>query len=201
MIVAAAVRLADAEGLDGVSIRRLAAELDARPMSLYDYFESKDELLGAMAEAVVGEVLVEEPLPNHWREALEAITRRTYEMMVRHGWLVFVASRPNAGFGPNAVRAGEQYVQALSGLRLEDDEVWAIAGTLNDYVLGHALRIAADPGARGLARALADSDAAARTEFEALGRYLRSRDTLEHFQRGLAFVLNGIEADLATRGA
>ena len=64
LIVEAAIRIADDEGLDAVSMRRIAAELDARPMSLYDHIGSKEGLLSLMADEVVKECLVEPPSPR-----------------------------------------------------------------------------------------------------------------------------------------
>src|ERR1700750_3099854 len=55
-IVAAAVRMADAEGLDAVSMNRVAKELGTGAMSLYRYVESKQELLALMIDAAIGEV-------------------------------------------------------------------------------------------------------------------------------------------------
>src|SRR5262249_11364297 len=100
-ITAAAIRIADAEGLEAVSIRRIASEIDARPMSLYAPFPSKGDLLSQMADVVVGEVLIDPPLLEHWRDALAQISRRLYAMLVNHPWLVFVTSR-YPRFGPNS---------------------------------------------------------------------------------------------------
>src|SRR3954449_4175411 len=86
-IVAAALALADAEGLDAVSIRRVAAALGARPMSLYTHIAAKDDLVDLMADAVVGEVLVEDP-PAGWRAALGAMAERSWRTFVAHPWLL-----------------------------------------------------------------------------------------------------------------
>ena len=64
-IAAAAMRIADAEGFDAVSMRRIASELDAGTMTLYHYVRTKDELLTLVVDAVMGEVVLppDEPLP------------------------------------------------------------------------------------------------------------------------------------------
>lgn len=198
-IVLAGIALADAEGLEAVSVRRLAAQLRARPMSLYDHFESKDELLSAMADEIVGEALLTEALPEAWRPALEAIARRMYELMAGHAWLVSASNRPGSSFGPNSVKQAEQYTRALDGLGLELEEVWLIAGTLNDYLLGHSLRVSADRGGPRLAEALDATEAAERPELKALSRSLRSRARSQRFERGMALVLDGVEAWLRQR--
>src|SRR4051794_41896312 len=80
-IVAAALSLADAEGLDAVSIRRVAAALGARPMSLYTHIAAKDDLVDLMADAVVGEVLIDDP-PAAWRGALRVMAGRSWRAFV-----------------------------------------------------------------------------------------------------------------------
>ena len=72
-IAAVALRIADAEGFDAVSMRRLAAELGAGTMTLYHYVRTKDELLALVTDAVMGELVVpaDEPLPGDWRDGDE----------------------------------------------------------------------------------------------------------------------------------
>ena len=70
-IAAAAVRIADAEGFEAVSMRRIAAELDAGTMTLYHYVRTKDELLALVTDAVMGEVRARPTTcPTDWREAM-----------------------------------------------------------------------------------------------------------------------------------
>src|SRR4029453_12428834 len=68
-----AIRLVDAEGLDALSMRRLAAELGAGTMTLYHYVRTKDELLTLIFDEVMKEVVVHEELPTDWREAITLI--------------------------------------------------------------------------------------------------------------------------------
>ena len=96
-------------------------------MSLYDHFDSKDDLLASMSDYVSGEVLVEPPLPEDWREALAAIARRLYTVMVTHPWLVFTYGRLPR-FGPNATKLAKQMAEAVATLPLEEEEVWTMHG-------------------------------------------------------------------------
>lgn len=191
-ITSVAVGIADAEGLDAVSIRRIATDLNARPMSLYNHFDSKDELLASMSDYVSGEVLVEPPLPEDWREALTAIARRLYAVMVTHPWLVFTYGRLPR-FGPNATKLAKQMAEAVATLPLEGEEVWTMMGTVNDYVLGHSLRAAAAPRPKDYDDAIPESEIAKSPELASLPKWLRSRASVERFESGLQIVLDGIE--------
>jgi AcrR family transcriptional regulator len=141
-IVAAAMAIADAEGLDAVSIRRVAGELSARPMSLYSHIASKDDLVALMFNEAVGEAMVPEPLPDGWREALAAIARATHETFLKHSWTMdaFSAQRRMA---PNAVRHLAQSEAAVKGMRLARKDAAAVLGMVDDYTIGHAIRLIA----------------------------------------------------------
>jgi AcrR family transcriptional regulator len=191
-ITEAAVRIADAEGLEAVSIRRVASQLDARPMSLYGHFASKDELLASMAGEVIEEMLVQQPLPDEWREAVAAIARRMYAAFLAHPWVILLFIR-HARFGPNATRQAKQMARAVASLRLEPADIWLLHGTVNDYVLGHSLRAVAPPASRELADAISDTDVVEFPELAALQGTLRARSSEERFELGLQTVLDGVE--------
>src|SRR3954465_5291782 len=141
-IVRAAIELADAEGLDAVSIRRVAAALGARPMSLYTHIAAKEDLVAPMADAVVGEVVVGDP-PAGWRAALRAMAERSWRTFVAHPWLLAASARRRP-LGPNALRHAERLAAAVAPLGLPPREAWAVLEVVNDYTLGHALRVAHD---------------------------------------------------------
>src|SRR3954471_20963784 len=108
-IVAAAVRIADAEGVDAVSMRRLADELGVATMTPYTHVESKDELIDLMRDAVAAEMLLPEPLPDDWRTALRAIAHKTKDALEAHPWSLDVTPRrPRARI--NRLRHVEQSV-------------------------------------------------------------------------------------------
>jgi AcrR family transcriptional regulator len=188
----AAIAIADAEGLEAVSIRRVAGEIRARPMSIYDHFDSKGDLLSAMGDKVVEETIVDDPLPAEWREALATIARHLYAMLVNHPWLV-TAFGVMPRFGPNSVRQAQQLATAVESLGLEEDERWAVVGTMNDYVLGHSMRVAQLGSDADLKDAIPPGDMAETPELASLPDYLRTRATVERFEFGLQMLLDGIE--------
>src|ERR1700753_976899 len=79
-IVAAAIEIADNDGLEAVSIRRLATRLGARPMSLYSHIERKGDLIDLMVDEVIaGSILPESPPSGDWRDDLRRIAQSTRE--------------------------------------------------------------------------------------------------------------------------
>ena len=191
-IVDTAIAIADVDGLDAVSIRRVAAILEVRPMSLYTHIVSKDELLALMANELMGTLLVEEPLPEDWREALTLIARRSFTMFASHPWLLaLLARRPR--HGPNAARHARQFGATVERLRLPAEEMWTLLSIVNDYVVGHAMRIATTKVTSDLVASLGAEDRAALPEVEALVRTEDTRLAGEVFERGLEAVLDGVE--------
>src|SRR5262245_47329486 len=110
-IAAAALAIADTEGFTAVSMRRVAEELGAGTMSLYYYVKTKAELVAAMDDALMAEVVVP-TLPKHWRKALTAIAQRTRDVFIRHPWAL--SSMQSAPPGVNAMRHMEQCLKALT---------------------------------------------------------------------------------------
>jgi AcrR family transcriptional regulator len=140
-IVDAALLIADEEGLDAVSMRRLGRELRSGAMSIYHYFQSRDELLDLMGDTVAAEMLVDE-LPSDWREALRAIAHRGRNAFKRHPWLLpTLQDRP--GVSPNLMRHVEQSAQAVRALGDRGIEPALLTGVVlavDDYMIGYTLR-------------------------------------------------------------
>lgn len=191
-IVDTAIALADVDGLDAVSIRRVAAVLGVRPMSLYTHIVSKDELLALMADELVGTLIVESPLPADWREAVSMIARRSFRMFSSHSWLFPLFTR-RPRLGPNSTRQAKQLAQAVESLDLPPEDKWKMLGIVNDYVLGNAMRIATSGIAKELVSSLTDEDRAVMPEAEALARAEEARLADQGFELGLQVVLDGVE--------
>lgn len=83
VIADAALRAIDAEGIDGLSMRKLAQNLGASAMSLYTYFPDKDALLDGVAQLLLGEVDAP-PEDVHWRDAMRFIMRSVRDVALRH---------------------------------------------------------------------------------------------------------------------
>lgn len=137
--MSAAIAVADEDGLAAVSIRRLATALGARAMSLYTYIARKQDLLDLMSDEIAGEVVIAEPLPADWRDAVRTIAHRERSIVLRHPWIVdLVSNQPR--IGPNALRHVEQSLSALAGLRLDPHQASRILAAVDDYVHGYVIR-------------------------------------------------------------
>jgi AcrR family transcriptional regulator len=203
-IVRVALEVADAEGLDAVSIRRLARELRSGAMSIYHYFASRDELLELMAETVAAEMLVPE-LPDDWRAALKAIAERSRATFKAHPWMLATLSeRPRVT--PNLLRHVEQTSQALRALGEADVDPALLTGlafAVDDYMIGHTIRELAAAGRTERLGAAAEEPhiryLLESGEFPMLEQFVRSGREVPHgdrFAQGLDWLLDGFAARL-----
>jgi AcrR family transcriptional regulator len=148
LIVQTAIALADAEGFEAVSMRRLASELGAGTMTLYHYVATKDELVSLIGDAITSELIVPaQELPEGWRDGLAEIARRTRAIFNRHPWIVEHMDEGDPGTaGPNVMRHVEQTMLVTARTGLGHADQLQIAGMVDDYVFGHAMRAAEHRG-------------------------------------------------------
>jgi AcrR family transcriptional regulator len=136
-IAAAAVTLADAQGIEAVSMRTLAVELGVGAASLYRYVARKDELIDLMVDAVMGQDL-EFEMRGEWRADLRSFAHGLRAMTLRHPWMVV----PSAGLrnlGPHTAACYEQVLGAIDGLGIDIDDMLVMLETLDAFVRGRAL--------------------------------------------------------------
>jgi AcrR family transcriptional regulator len=217
-IVEAAIKLADAEGLDAVSMARVAAELGFTTMSLYRYVASKDELLQLMwnGAAVGAEHLVIEG--DSWRSRLRTWAVIQRDMLDLHPWITQMpmAAPPLA---PNSLHFVERGLETMDETPLPDSDKIRIIGLISSFTLSEA-RMAADSRRAAIA-AMAAAQAAGEagsgvppewTDFEALLRELVDERTYprlyrlawtppaaptterEEFLLGLETIMDGVQA-------
>jgi AcrR family transcriptional regulator len=135
-IATAAIAVADADGIDAVSMRRVAAELGCGTMSLYRHVRNKDELLDVMIDAGIGEANGPHAVPcGDWREALRRSAHGLRAAMLRHPWVVRVIGRRPA-LGPNMLATTEATLSTVDGLGLSIDQMLWTIGVLNAFIVG-----------------------------------------------------------------
>ncbi|TDE56085.1 TetR/AcrR family transcriptional regulator [Nonomuraea mesophila] len=136
-IVRAAVELADAEGLEGLSMRKVADRLGFTTMSLYRHVPGRDQLVDLMRDDVLGEH-PRAPATGGWRARLEAAARHAWEIRKRHPWLAEVRGSRHLP-GPNGVAHYDYLLSTLTGTALRPPEVIAVVGMVGRFVDAEAL--------------------------------------------------------------
>lgn len=143
-IAVACVRVADAEGLDAVSMRRVAAELGTGTTSLYRYVSSKEDLLDLMVDQVLGSVQPPPPT-SYWRDDLSGLAAWKRALILDHPWMAALSGRP--AVGPHGLAIQERGLRAVEGWALSIDEMVIIVESLEAYVQGYAVRELAERAA------------------------------------------------------
>jgi len=195
-IVAAALAIADAEGLDAVSMPRLARELGTAPMSLYRHVPHKDALVGLMLDAAIGPPPV---LPDgSWRERLAAWARANLAVFRQHPWALPLVTGPRP-MGPQECAWGEGALRVIADSGVAASDVGPVLMLVNGYVRGAAVP-AAD---RAPDPAVIERSGRA-AELPLIMALLTARPpgpgaADAEFEFGLARVLDGIEAHVASR--
>ncbi|MER5441862.1 TetR/AcrR family transcriptional regulator [Streptomyces sp. NPDC002790] len=206
-IAATAVRVADAEGIDAVSMRKIAGELGMGTMSLYNYVPRKEDLYELMVDAVSAEY--EFPGPSgDWRADVLGLARQARALMHRHPWMPGLMS-PVYGFSPNALAYLEYCLTCLDPLDLpygtKMELVAAVTSVVTTYV---ANEIATAERTRSLPWS-AEQEQAARIAYlgrqVASGRYPRLAASFAEdagpidleavFERALRRTLEGFAAE------
>lgn len=137
-LVAAAVTIADAEGIDAVSTRRVAEAVGISPMSFYTHIPDKAVLLDLMLDAVAtgqaGEV-TPEFLPANWRANVTLVARSFRSFYLRHPWALQIGTHRPV-LGPNTIRAYDNFLSVFDGLGLSEVEMDFCVILVANYVHG-----------------------------------------------------------------
>jgi len=132
-VVHAAIAVADREGLDAVTMRRVAQEVGVVPMSLYTYVPTKAELLDLMLDTLYSQMPRTALTDRHWRARLAAIADDNWQLFTEHPWADTVSTiRPP--LGPGLAAKYEHELRALDGLGLSDLDMDATLTFLLGFV-------------------------------------------------------------------
>jgi TetR/AcrR family tetracycline transcriptional repressor len=189
LVLAAARRIADTEGVDRLTMRRLAAELDVLPNALYTYVPDKEALLDALIDDLLAGIEADEPAAGDWQEGLVRVMDSSRRLLLAHPQLVpaFLAR----GLLRRGGLEGERAVEAFR--------------TLLIYSLGfaafQATRLPDDPARSARAEAAFASLPEDRfPEMRRLASHLARPTTDRQFHTGLRWLLDGIAAQSAQTG-
>ncbi|MBB5082180.1 TetR/AcrR family transcriptional regulator [Nonomuraea endophytica] len=137
LIVETGLRILDAEGLDALSMRRVAQELDTGPASLYAHVSNKDELLELIYDLVLGEIEVREPDPANWKTQLREYAMESHRVLGRHADIARAAMAA-VPTGPNALRLGEYMMALLISAGMDPRDASFGVDRLSLYIAGDA---------------------------------------------------------------
>jgi AcrR family transcriptional regulator len=146
-IVAAAIQIADEQGLDAVTMRGVASAIGSGTMSLYRHVANREELLDAMLDAVYSELDLPGRSVGDWRRRTEQIAQAQRRMLSIHPWVApLVGSRPP--LIPGFLRYFDESLGALLDAGVEINAAATVSATINAFVVGYALLEHAEHEAR-----------------------------------------------------
>jgi AcrR family transcriptional regulator len=202
-VIAGARTLAARDGVQAVSMRRLADQLGVTANALYSYFPDKSALLDALLDDLLGQIQVPAVDRDAWQDGLVAILRATRRLLLGHADLIpLFLARP--GRGENAMRLGNAMLECLAAVGLSGRAAADALRILLIYTLGFAASEAPrrrDP--EGVRRIRASEAAFRGAEHlprtRDLARELARHPDAETFEIGLRWLLSGIAADAGGR--
>ncbi len=184
-VVEAATEVADADGIEALTMRRVAETLGFTTMSLYRHVPGKSELLDLMVDAVWGETAHTPKGP--WREGLDFYARQLWSMYRAHPWLLQLTTARRVP-GPNAMTRTDAAFAVVSELGLKSEEMVAVVTSVSQFVAG-AGRTTAETGVSELWEHFAPERLPMMAHIRSTGGYERA---LDEFEFGLARVLDGL---------
>jgi len=137
-VLHAAIALADKDGIEALSMRKLAQELGVEAMSLYNHVANKNDVLDGMVDAVAGEIAAPSGEAD-WKTAIRTIAISSYETLLRHPWAggLWMHQMP----GPARLRHFDAVLGSLREAGFSDRLTYHAYHILQSYVLGYTLQV------------------------------------------------------------
>jgi TetR/AcrR family transcriptional regulator, tetracycline repressor protein len=197
-VLAAARRIADTEGVDRLTMRRLGGELGVMPNALYSYFPHKDALLDALLDDLLGDIDAGEPTEGDWRDGLATLMDSSRRLLLAHPQLVTTfLTRP--GLGPNATRLGEITFTLLRRGGLDGDRAVEAFRILLIYSLGFAAfqaqRLHSEDRRQLVQSAFANLPEGTYPEMRRLAGHLAEPTGDRQYHTGLHWLLDGVDQE------
>ena len=202
-IVSTALSLVDEEGIEALSMRRLAKELGVDPMAIYHHVPNKRALLSGLVERTFSEMRVPEP-EGSWRERVRAWAHAFRDVARAHPKLVpHLASYPEAA-AEATLESTEELYAAFEAAGMLPGEILGAVGVVVDYVNGFALAEASgvlgEPDEQREMLAMLDARPQGLPAMRRTFAALAGEDLASDFEFGLEVVLAGLEATAGRRG-
>jgi AcrR family transcriptional regulator len=204
-IVAAAMAIADREGLEALSMRRVATDLEATPMALYNHVGGKDELLDGIAGRLLEEMDLSVIDQTDFGRAIRTGYGEFRRVLLRHPNLVPVLQR-KGDVSPDAMRPVELALSLLRGIGFSSEEAVMAHWTLTGFTMGHVMWQLASPlfDDEGKASHMLDHERALPpTEFPCIVAalpFLEACDMDTAFEFGIDALIEGFKTKVAAKG-
>ncbi|MFF0446727.1 TetR/AcrR family transcriptional regulator C-terminal domain-containing protein [Streptomyces sp. NPDC004609] len=197
-IVEAAVALLDEEGIERLTMRRLADRLAVVAPSLYWHVDTKDDVIDLAVDAIFGEAPPDAGHASPWREDVTAVLSAWRSALLRHPWAAAVPARRRPAIGPNFLAWMEILQATLVRAGFTGSGLSAATWALYNHVMGSAstetaLHITDEERRLGQEQLRAAGD---RYPTLAAHGYLYDDDWDGAFTTGLEYLLDGLEARL-----
>lgn len=196
-IIDAAVGLADKNGVDELSMRKLGAALGVEAMSLYNHIENKDDILDGMIDFVFSSIETPDPSIS-WQQWVRRTGLAAMETFTDHGWVVNLLMQ-RGNFGPSALDFMNRSLGVLRGAGFDDESTHHAWQMLASHTMGYAFQQASGgyekSGMPGLETRLASLG----NEFPhvaALAPYLAECAFDQEFAFGLEIIIDGLASRL-----
>jgi len=197
-VLDAGLRVLRARGIDGVTMRAVAAELETGPASLYVYVKNRQDLLNQMFDLVMGEIDVSDPPdPARWREQVESLLTRAVEVMERHPGIARVPLA-NIPSGPNAARVADHLIGLLRAGQVDERSIAWFIDIASLYINATAFETAIyveegrEPDSDAIQEDFARLDPAQYPNFFSMFDLLTSGSGDERFRFGLRLLIEGL---------
>ncbi|MEV6334130.1 TetR/AcrR family transcriptional regulator C-terminal domain-containing protein [Nocardia vinacea] len=215
-IVEAVVAVLDVDGVNGLNMRRLGAQLGSAATAMYHHVKNKDELVVLAADFVWREITLPDPVEVGWRAAAAELATGTHAMILRHFWLL-PAMSTHLIHGPGKARWDDHCLAVYEAAGFSGPEADQAAATVLMFVIGAAQGEAAESAWRArLRRAGADEEQQLRDTLAQISEVaqqfprLRARTMpaadagsalpdVDTFAFGLNTILDGLQARLTSR--
>ena len=216
-IIKAAIDLLDSDGLEGLNIRALGSRLGSAATAIYWHVDSKDNLIALAADQAWNEIALPDLAATGWRDAATAMATDLHAMLTRHPWLL-QAFGSFLLFCPGKARHDDHTLAIYEAAGFSGAQADRAAAAVFTFVLGNALGAAAEASlTRKLSRYGGNAEEQIRDHMakatEIAKQFPRLRARLDSaaadyaaapegsFEFGLRAILDGLEAELTTRGA
>jgi len=200
-VIDAAAGLVAERGYAGLTMRALAQRCGVPTMTLYRHVRTKEDILGALADRALADLVLPEPGALAWQEELAAVFRSVHDLLLKHPDIAVIAARQPVA-GEAAYRGAEVVLDALRRGGIEGEPAASAFAALFAYTIGFVQQQLLSSAPSSLGRRQEVLERLPRDDFENLSRLgavflLRSSD--RHFQDGLDLIIRGLESRVQAR--